>query len=135
MLRALGGWLVRWQNWLMGALLVGIVLAGCRLWPHPPLRGWKPSSIAVLDDQGRLLRLALAKDDRYRLWVPLDQMSPQLVEAVLLHEDRWFHWHTGFNPYGLARGAWVTYVRGGSPQGGSTITMQLARSQIGRAHV
>ena len=128
MVRALGGWLVRWQNWLVGALLIGAVLAGCRLWPHPPLRDWKPSSIAVLDDQGRLLRLALAKDDRYRLWVPLDQMSPQLVEAVLLHEDRWFHWHAGFNPYGLARGAWVTYVRGGNPQGGSTITMQLARS-------
>ncbi len=128
MLRALVGWVVRWQNWLVGALLIVVALAACRLWPHPLLRDWKPSSIAVLDEQGRLLRLALAKDDRYRLWVPLDEMSPQLVEAVLLHEDRWFHWHAGFNPYGLARGAWVTYVRGGSPQGGSTITMQLARS-------
>src|SRR6185369_1864494 len=27
----------------------------------------------------------------------------------------------------LARGAWVTYLRGGNRQGGSTITMQLAR--------
>jgi penicillin-binding protein 1C len=70
----LGGWLVRWQNWLAGGLLIAAVFAGCRLWPHPPLREWKPSSIAVLDDQGRLLRLALAKDDRYRLWVPLDQL-------------------------------------------------------------
>ena len=54
-------------------------------------------------------------------------MSPQLVEAVLLHEDRWFWWHPGFNPYGFLRGAWVTYVRHGNRQGGSTITMQLAR--------
>ena len=114
---------------LAGALLiVAVVLIGCRLWPHPALRGWRPSSTAVLDAQGRLLRLTLAGDDRYRLWVPLEQMSPQLVEAVLMHEDRWFRWHPGFNPYGLARGAWVTYVRGASAQGGSTVTMQLARA-------
>lgn len=126
--RGAGRWLHRWQNGLVGALLVSCALALCRLWPHPPLRDWKPSSVAVVDAQGRLLRLTLAKDDRYRLWVPLDQMSPQLIEAVMLHEDRWFWWHPGFNPYGLARGAWVTYVSGGSPQGGSTLTMQLARS-------
>ena len=54
-------------------------------------------------------------------------MSPQLVDAVLLHEDNWYWWHPGFNPYGLVRGAWVTYVRHGNRQGGSTVTMQLAR--------
>jgi len=109
-------------------LLVAAALVACRLWPHPVLRDFRPSSTAVLDARGRLLRLTLAQDQRYRLWVPLDQMPPQLVEAVLLHEDRWFRWHPGFNPYGLARGAWVTYVRGASPQGGSTLTMQLARA-------
>jgi penicillin-binding protein 1C len=69
----------------------------------------------------------LASDDRYRLWVPLREMSPQLVQAALLHEDRWYWWHPGFSPYALARGAWATYVRHGNRQGGSTITMQLAR--------
>ena len=117
----------RAQNWLVGAALVMAVLVGIRLWPHPALQNWKPSSTAVYDDRGRLLRLVLASDDRFRLWVPLDGMSPQLVQAVLLHEDRWFYWHPGFNPYGLARGAWITYVRHGGRQGGSTITMQLAR--------
>lgn len=119
--------LLRWQNWLVGAGLVLALLVGVRLWPHPPLKGWKPSSVAVYDSHGRLLRLVLASDDRYRLWVPLKDMSPQLVDAVLMHEDNWFWWHPGFNPYGLMRGAWVTYVRHGNRQGGSTITMQLAR--------
>jgi penicillin-binding protein 1C len=118
---------VRWQNWLVGFALLFLLLAGIRLWPHPPLQSWKPSSVAVYDDRGKLLRLTLASDDRYRLWVPLKEISPQLVDAVLLHEDRWFYWHAGFNPYGLLRGAWVTYVRHGARQGGSTITMQLAR--------
>lgn len=120
-------WILRWQNWLVGAALIAAVLVGFRLWPHPRLRDWLPSSTAVYDAKGRLLRLTLASDDRYRLWVPLHDISPQLVEGVLLHEDRWFRWHAGFNPYGLARGAWVTYVRHGNPQGGSTVTMQLAR--------
>jgi penicillin-binding protein 1C len=118
---------VRWQNWLVGAGLVLLLLTGIRLWPHPALQGWKPSSVAITDDHGKLLRLALASDERYRLWVPLSDMSSQLVDAVLLHEDNWFWWHPGVNPYGLLRGAWVTYVQHGNRQGGSTITMQLAR--------
>jgi penicillin-binding protein 1C len=127
LLHTLRRWLHRWQNWLVGLTLITAVLIGCRLWPHPPLRGWLPSSTAVYDDHGQLLRLTLASDDRYRLWVPLKDISPQLVEGVLLHEDRWFYSHAGFNPYGLLRGAWVTYARHSHPQGGSTITMQLAR--------
>jgi penicillin-binding protein 1C len=118
---------IRWQNWLVGLLLIAAILTGIRLWPHQKLSTWKPSSVAVTDAKGRLLRLTLASDDRYRLWVPLEDMSPELVEAVQLREDRWFRWHPGFNPYGLARGAFVTYVKGGARQGGSTITMQLAR--------
>ena len=65
----------RAQNWLVGAVLVMAVLAGIRLWPHPALQSWKPSSTAVYDDRGKLLRLVLASDDRFRLWVPLDEMS------------------------------------------------------------
>jgi penicillin-binding protein 1C len=117
----------RRRGLFIGLALVLALLAGARLWPHPPLQGWKPSSVAVYDSHGKLLRLVLASDDRYRLWVPLEEMSPQLVDAVLLHEDNWFWWHPGFNPYGLTRGAWVTYVAHGNRQGGSTITMQLAR--------
>ena len=125
--KAVADWLRRWQNWLVGLLLLAALLLAFRLSPHQPLRAWQPSSTAIYDDHGRLLRLTLASDDRYRLWVPLTDISPQLVQGVLLHEDRWYRWHPGFNPYGLLRGAWVTYVRHGDPQGGSTITMQLAR--------
>lgn len=125
--RALLHWIVRWQNVLVGMALVAALLVGVRLWPHRPLSAWLPSSTAVYDARGRLLRLTLASDQRYRLWVPLKDVSPALVDGVLLHEDRWYRWHPGFNPYGLMRGAWVTYVSHGNRQGGSTVTMQLAR--------
>lgn len=111
----------------MALLLLVAVPVGLRLWPHEDLRTWFPSSTAVYDANGRLLRLTLASDQRYRLWVPLEDISPALVDAVLLHEDRWFRWHPGVSAWGLARGAWMTYVRRGNAQGGSTITMQLAR--------
>ena len=54
------------------------------------------------------------------------EISPALVDAFLLKEDRWFYWHPGVNPIALARAAIRTY-RGGERQGGSTLTMQLAR--------
>ena len=110
------GWLGRWQNWLVGFALIAALLVGCRLWPHPPLRDAFPQSTAVYDDAGHLLRLTLASDGQYRLWTPYRDFPPQLVDAVLLHEDRWFWWHPGFNPWGLARGAWVTYARHAHPQ-------------------
>lgn len=110
-----------------------LVLAFLAAWttlaliPHRPLHDWAPQSTAVFDRNGQLLRLALARDDRYRLWTPLAEQPPRLVEAVQLQEDQWFRWHPGVNPVSLARGAWVSYVQGGSPQGGSTLSMQLAR--------
>lgn len=120
-------WIHRWQNWLVAIALLVAVLVGCRLWPHPSLCDAFPQSTAVYDDAGQLLRLTLASDGQYRLWTPYREISPQLVDAVLLHEDQWYWWHPGVNPWGLLRGAWVTYVRHGRPQGGSTVTMQLAR--------
>ena len=127
MTRRFINFLRRWQNVLAALALMVAIMIGIRLWPHEPLSRLAPSSTAVYDDAGHLLRLTLASDERYRLWIPLREMPASLVRGVMLHEDAWFRWHPGFNPVSLARGGWVTYVRGGNRQGGSTITMQLAR--------
>lgn len=117
----------RWIGSAVALLFLAAVVVTLRVWPHAPLSTQWTSSTAVRDAHGRLLRLTTAADDRYRVWIPLDAMAPHVVEAMLLHEDRWFHWHPGFNPASLLRGAWITYVRGGHRQGGSTLTMQLVR--------
>src|SRR5690606_14007462 len=109
------------------ALAIALALVVVRLLPHPPLSQGVPQSVVVEDAHGRMLRLVLADDQRYRLWVPLDEMAPALVQGTLLHEDAWFHLHPGINPASVARAAWDTYVRGGSRVGASTLTMQLAR--------
>jgi len=96
-----------------------------------PLRQGFSFSRAVYDRDGGLLRLTLSADGKYRLWVPLREMSPQLIEATLLHEDRRFRLHPGADPASLLRSAWTTYGEGTRRRGGSTITMQLARLLYG----
>lgn len=115
----------RWA--LLSLTVLAAALLGLRGYPHPSLSESIPLSTVVRDREGRLLRLTLASDQRYRLWVPLHEISPQLVEAVMLQEDAWFRWHPGFNPVSLVRGAWSTYGSGEARIGGSTLTMQLAR--------
>ncbi|HEY4214211.1 MAG TPA: penicillin-binding protein 1C [Steroidobacteraceae bacterium] len=107
-----------------------LTAVGVRLWPRPPLAARIPSSVAVLDADGQLLRLTMARDQQYRLWVPLSAAPPELTEALLLHEDQQFYHHFGVNPIALVRAAGTTYT-GGPRLGGSTITMQLARLMYG----
>jgi len=110
--------------WIAAALaLLSVVI---RLSPHQPLAQRLPLSHAIYSADGELLRLTLAADDQYRLWVPLEQLPPQLIDAVKMQEDRWFAWHPGVNPISLIRGAVRTYAHD-NRQGGSTLTMQLAR--------
>ncbi len=110
-------------------LFVFLAVAGLtavRIWPKQPLRDAIPSSVAVYDARGALLRLTLSRDEQYRLWVPLADIPPELIEAVQLHEDQYFYYHPGVNLWALLRAAVETYS-GGTRQGGSTLTMQLAR--------
>jgi penicillin-binding protein 1C len=94
--------------------------------PKESLRDSLLFSTAYYDRAGNLMRLTLSADDKFRLWTPIENFAPELVETTLLREDRYFFYHPGFNVFSLFRGAWVTFT-GGSRQGGSTITMQLAR--------
>lgn len=119
--------LKRWRWALIALAALAAALIVVRFYPRPGLAEAIPLSTVVRDREGRLLRLALASDQRYRLWVPLEKISPQLVESVMLQEDAWFYWHPGFNPVSLVRGAWSTYGSGEARVGGSTLTMQLAR--------
>ena len=117
----------RWRLTLLIFATVIVALAVVRHYPKLALSSYYTSSVAVYDARGQLLRLTLAKDDRYRLWLPLESISPEIIEAFLLQEDRWFYRHLGVNPLSLMRGGWRTYVTQEPRQGGSTITMQLAR--------
>ena len=126
-----GGFLRRGSRRALFVMAVLVVLlAPLRLWPHAPLADAIGSSRAVYAQGGELMRLTLAPDQQYRLWVPLAKIAPTLVDAVLLYEDRRFYAHPGVNPAALVRSAWQM-GSGGRRQGGSTLTMQLARRLYG----
>ncbi len=108
------------------ALAVALLLLALRYWPHAPLSAGFAGSTAIYARDGTLLRLALASDQQYRLWVPLAQVDPRLAQAVLLYEDRWFRWHPGLNPVALVRAAMAS-GNGAGQRGASTVSMQLAR--------
>jgi penicillin-binding protein 1C len=118
------------RRWLRAITLavatIFLAVALLRLIPKPALSSHYPKSTAIYARHGELLRLTLASDGQFRLWTPLNQIPLQLRTAALLYEDRWFYRHPGVNPWALARAVWTTFTNG-SRQGGSTITMQVAR--------
>jgi penicillin-binding protein 1A len=61
---------------------------------------------------------------------PLDysEFPKPVIQAFLAAEDDRFFEHPGVDWQGLARAAWVLVSTGDKSQGGSTITMQLARN-------
>jgi len=70
-----------------------------------------------------------------RVWVPLKDVSPSVVNALIATEDHRFYQHFGLDWRRTASAALQTFS--GERQGGSTLTQQLARNlfpqEIGRA--
>lgn len=79
------------------------------------------------DRNGKLLRLTLSGDEKYRFFTDYKEINPKLVQAFLDKEDQFFFSHPGVNPIALARAFYKTFVEQGKKQGASTITMQVVR--------
>ncbi len=97
----------------------------------PSLKNKASYSQAVYDRGGQLLKLTLSTDDKYRLWIGLDQISDKYIKTTLSQEDKLFFYHFGVNPFSLIKAALTTYLFKGRRVGGSTISMQLARMRFG----
>jgi len=63
-----------------------------------------------------------------RMPIPLDQVPPQMIQAVLATEDNRFYHHPGVDLVGLGRALKAVVHSGRKVQGASTITMQVARN-------
>jgi 1A family penicillin-binding protein len=62
-----------------------------------------------------------------RIDVPLDRISPYMLDAIVAIEDRRFFSHHGIDPARIGAAAWRNFRAGRIVEGGSTITQQLAR--------
>ncbi|MDH3692752.1 MAG: transglycosylase domain-containing protein, partial [Gammaproteobacteria bacterium] len=88
------------------------------------------ATVAYTADGVELQRYALQN----RSWVEYEDISPSVINALVSTEDHRFHQHSGID---VVRTLAIPYhVLRRDPQGGSTITQQLARNlyndQIGR---
>ncbi len=85
-----------------------------------------PSDAWLLDRHGAVLDSVRIRFDVRRLqWVPLSEVSPALVAAIIEGEDRHFWRHHGVD-WGSVLGAIRDEALHGRRRGASTITMQLA---------
>lgn len=66
--------------------------------------------------------------EKRRIPIPYDQIPKPLIQAVLATEDQRYFQHAGVDLPGLGRAAIQLILTGKKLQGGSTITMQVARS-------
>ena len=108
-------------------LTCAFVSAVWLLLPKPPPLDGIPFSQCVRDRNGKLLRLTLSTDQKFRIWTPLQKISPDLINATLSYEDKYYARHPGVNPIALARCAIELIRFHRATAGGSTITMQVAR--------
>ena len=86
-----------------------------------------PESTLIYDGSNNLVS---ALFEEHRIGVPLEKMSPHLVNAVLVTEDKRFYDHEGLDILRIFMAAFANYRAGEIVQGGSTITQQLVRAVI-----
>ena len=91
-----------------------------------------PDPNAYVNSQSTIIQYADGSEigrigSENRTVVTLAEIPVQVRNAVMAAEDRGFYSNRAFSPTGIARAVWNN-VRGGSLQGGSTITQQYAKT-------
>ncbi len=143
-----GGWWWRLPVvallWLAIALPIvagGVVALTLRRWARdlpdvPDLAAWRElapqTSLIVAADGSHLAELPFEDADvvGHRTLVTLDELPPQLIEAVLAAEDVRFFAHHGVDYRAIVRAAWANYQAERVVGGASTITQQVARNLL-----
>ena len=88
----------------------------------------KITSLRILDKHGTLLREVLSSEEGRGRWCSLNEISPNVINAVIATEDSRFFNHPGVDPIALARATWQNIRARRVVSGGSTISMQVIRN-------
>lgn len=116
-------------------LLMIIAVGGLFLYFKKDLAAIDPEELAsrvqntvntYYDRNGELLWEDRGSGD-YRLVVDGSEISTYMRQATVAIEDKNFYNHSGIDLGGIARAAYVTLLKRGDVQGGSTLTQQLIK--------
>ncbi len=127
--------IARWQKWLRPKRLAAVILGSmitaiggllliCYLMGPPPMTNkWSTTFYAndstILGEQ---------YGNTQKRWVALDEVSPHLIHATILAEDKNFYKHHGFAWKRIFAAALQDIKAGAKVEGASTITQQYAKN-------
>lgn len=113
----------------LAAIITGYALIAAQLPPPEELVERQSAFVSsqIYDREGNLLYEVLDPHGGRRTYVPLDRISPYLVQATIATEDADFYRHPGFDPVAIFRSLYYNLEAGETVSGASTIAQQLSR--------
>jgi len=121
------------RGWPLGLMMASLLAAGAAGTAAAAVPSFesvraahRPSDTTLLDRHGTPIQTLRTDMTVRRLaWLPLAELSPALLHAIVLSEDRDFYSHSGVDWGALAHSAWSN-AWNTRTRGASTLTMQLA---------
>jgi membrane carboxypeptidase/penicillin-binding protein len=114
----------------LGAVIEAYNRAAADLPDHTRLEGVNlPGASLVLDRKGERFAEVFEENAR-RVWVQLAEIPEHVIQAFVAAEDQRFFEHQGIDERGLIRAFIANMASSGRPQGGSTITQQVAKNLL-----
>jgi len=92
------------------------------------LKTHPPKETAMMRIREREMKEKGRKNRRLMQWMPYENISPYLRQAVVIAEDDTFYRHQGIEPMQIKRALLKDLERKQLAYGGSTITQQLAKN-------
>ncbi len=123
-------WALTWRATVIFVSLVALAVG--YFWATMPdvtalMDGRARGSVTLLDRDGNVFAW---RGDQFGGVITAENMSPNLVNAVVATEDKRFYRHFGLSPRGIASAIRINLSEGRGPlagHGGSTITQQTAK--------
>ena len=120
----------------IGMILSGPALSSARALFDVHLDVPEEASLPELEERSTIYDgdnnlLAVIDREVSRRTIALDQIPKHVQQAVITAEDRKFYEHEGYDVEGIGRAVVANLKAGELSEGGSTITQQLAKSEVG----